>query len=196
MKTLLTFLFLLFSSSLVAEDISDFQIEGFSIGDSLLDYFSKKEIYSSKENISFRSKKFYAIGICKNCQIDNYSLDVYDALQIYLKLNDEKYIIHSIVGGIYFDNNINNCLKQRNLIIDELKTFFTGATLDFEGKYDHQEDKSGKSTVHSKRYKLASEGYVTIACYDWSKKMQPYRDHLRVQLNSNEIWNWIINEAY
>ena len=42
MKTLLTLFVVLFSSSVLVEDISDFQIEGMSIGDSLLDYFSDK----------------------------------------------------------------------------------------------------------------------------------------------------------
>ena len=49
MKILLTLFVLLFSSSVVAEDISDFQIEGMSIGDSLLDYFSEKEIIDEIE---------------------------------------------------------------------------------------------------------------------------------------------------
>ena len=33
----------------IADDISDFQIEGMSIGDSLLDYFSKEEINANIE---------------------------------------------------------------------------------------------------------------------------------------------------
>ena len=44
MKTLLTLFVLLFSSSVLAEDISDFQIEGMSIGDSLLKFYSETEI--------------------------------------------------------------------------------------------------------------------------------------------------------
>ena len=48
MKTLLTLFVVLFSSSVLAEDISDFQIEGMSIGDSLLDYFSEE---ATKEKI-------------------------------------------------------------------------------------------------------------------------------------------------
>ena len=44
MKILLTFFVLFFSSSVVADGISDFQIEGMSIGDNLLDYFSEEEI--------------------------------------------------------------------------------------------------------------------------------------------------------
>ena len=51
MKILLTLFVLLFSSSVFADDISDFQIEGMSIGDSLLDYFTKKEIQENLEKI-------------------------------------------------------------------------------------------------------------------------------------------------
>ena len=43
MKIFLTLFVLLFSSSVVAEDISDFEIEGISIGDSLLDYMTEDE---------------------------------------------------------------------------------------------------------------------------------------------------------
>jgi len=47
MKKLSTYLFLIlfsFQTLSLADDISDFQIEGMSIGDSLLDYFSEEEI--------------------------------------------------------------------------------------------------------------------------------------------------------
>ena len=47
MKKLSAYLFLIlfsFSAPSFADDIRDFQIEGMSIGDSLLDYMSKDEI--------------------------------------------------------------------------------------------------------------------------------------------------------
>ena len=50
MKTLLTLFVLFFSSSVFADDISDSQIEGMSVGDSLLDYFSEKEINDNSSN--------------------------------------------------------------------------------------------------------------------------------------------------
>ena len=46
MKTLLTLFVLLFSSSVFADDISDFEIEGISIGDSLLEHLSEEIILS------------------------------------------------------------------------------------------------------------------------------------------------------
>ena len=44
MRILVTFFILLFSSSVFADEISNFEIEGISVGDSLLDYFSEEEI--------------------------------------------------------------------------------------------------------------------------------------------------------
>ena len=69
-KTLILFVLLSvsFSSHFSnAEDLSDFQIEGMSIGDSLLDYFSEREI---KENIVhvydyIENKKFTSVGFNK-----------------------------------------------------------------------------------------------------------------------------------
>ena len=40
-----------------ADDIRDFQIEGMSIGDSLLDYFSKEKIVKNDGNY-YKKKKF------------------------------------------------------------------------------------------------------------------------------------------
>ena len=55
MRIILTIFILLSSSSVLAEDISDFQIEGMSIGDSLLNYFSETEIKSFKSLVLFLS---------------------------------------------------------------------------------------------------------------------------------------------
>ena len=52
MKKLSTYLFLVlfsFSAPSFADDISDFEIEGISIGDSLLDYMSEEEIITGIE---------------------------------------------------------------------------------------------------------------------------------------------------
>ena len=51
MKKLSTYLFLIlfsFSSHSFADDIQDFQIEGISLGDSLLDHYSKEEITKTR----------------------------------------------------------------------------------------------------------------------------------------------------
>ena len=58
MKRLLLILILTvsFQSWAKADDIRDFQIEGMSVGDSLLDYFTEKEIKKKKKNIIILTK--------------------------------------------------------------------------------------------------------------------------------------------
>ena len=43
-----------------ADDIRDFEIEGISIGDSALDFFTKNEIDNS-QNVKYPNKKFYSV---------------------------------------------------------------------------------------------------------------------------------------
>ena len=80
MKILLTLFVLFFSSLVVAEDISDFQIEGMSIGDSLLDYVSEMQIQNNIKDYTFKNDKFYAIDFD-----DIIPSKIYDGIGIYLK---------------------------------------------------------------------------------------------------------------
>ena len=81
MKVFITVLVLIFSlhSWTKADDISDFEIEGISIGDSLLDHFSESEVIDLKETYSdigdlyiFVSKKFYSITFTKHKKFNKY----------------------------------------------------------------------------------------------------------------------------
>ena len=88
-KTLILFV-LLFSSFVFAEDISDFEIEGMSIGDSLLEYFSEEIILNSIMDYDYADDEFYQLLLLKK----NNNFKVYEALQINLKTNDKNYIIY------------------------------------------------------------------------------------------------------
>ena len=59
MKKLSAYLFLIlfgFSALSFADDISDFQIEGMSIGDSLLDYYDEEKLKKIKKKHDFKKK--------------------------------------------------------------------------------------------------------------------------------------------
>ena len=96
-----------FQSWTKADDIRDFQIEGISIGDSLLDYVTKKEINLSKRNY-VKNKKYYVVGYDEN-------LTIYDQVDIYLKSNDNKYIVRTLGGTIYM--NKKDCLTKKKQIV-------------------------------------------------------------------------------
>ena len=91
MKTLLTFFVLLFSSSLFADDIKDYQIEGISIGDSLLDYMSENEILKEfeigKNEYQWTDQKFTDVYIYEG-------ITTYGYFSASVKRKDKKYIIY------------------------------------------------------------------------------------------------------
>ena len=90
----------------LADDIRDFQIEGMSIGDSALDYFSEEEIIANNRNYSEEKISFYVVSS------GNLNLKDYDSLDIYLKTNDRKYNIYALGGGI-FNLNFEECIKKK-----------------------------------------------------------------------------------
>ena len=81
-----------------ADDISDFQIEGMSIGDSALAYFTKKEIRTEKKyRIKYPgSNKFYAITFGEYPKFK-----VYDSIQINVKKKDLDTITNSMWNNYF-----------------------------------------------------------------------------------------------
>ena len=55
-------------------------------------------------------------------------------------------------------------------------------------------DKSGKSKHRSIYFTFDSGDYVTVECYDWSKKMG-YWDNLRIGIITNEFNDWLNNSS-
>ena len=99
MKILLTFFALFFSSLVIADDISDYKIEKISVGDSLLEFYSKTTInknLDTESNKLNKDKTFYSVTI------EDKKFEKYDLIQIYLKTNDADFSIYSIAGATYF----------------------------------------------------------------------------------------------
>ena len=127
MKKTLIILVLLFSSLVFADDISDFEIEGMSVGDSLLDYFSKEDIKEARK-YKYKSDNFYSLDI-----FDDQSA-LFDAFQFHLKKEDYKYIIHGVSGaiiygevGIYYPKSEKECKKQKKIIEKDIDSIFSNA---------------------------------------------------------------------
>ena len=197
MKRLLIIFILTFSFQTLtkADDISEFQIEGISIGDSLLDYFTKKQIrIKRKYRIKYpNSKKFTAITFDEDPK-----LKVYDSIQANVKTNDKKYIIYSISGISYFDNNIGKCKEQMKLISKELIKIFPNAS-NINKTKKHEYDKSGKSLIHQSIFDMDSGAEARVECYDWSKKMSKKHnldDQLIVSILGENFSYFMANEAY
>ena len=197
MKRFLLIFFLTFSFEILvkADDIRDFEIEGLSLGDSALEIQNKDAIEEQKklpDAFYPKSKRFFTVSFGKS----KLNLETYEALQLELKSNDSKYIIYSIMGKIYFPNNIEGCYKKQNDIAKDLAKLFKNVQIDHKGISNHGWDKSGKSTRKRIIFWFdGTEDYVKLVCNDWSDELNQ-RDNLGVTINSGEFANFLRNEAY
>ena len=184
MNRLLIILILTFSFQTLtkADDIKDFQIEGMSIGDSLLDFYSKSKIISNEENY-YKKKDYTPVWITSS------KFETYYGVQFHYKKSEKNYFIHAISGIKDFKNNIKNCHKQLKVIDKEFKNIFKNASRSDNGIRQHPQDKSGKSTTWGIYYFLKSGDVAAVSCYDWSSNM-PHNDHLRISLTTGEFNNW------
>ncbi len=172
-----------------ADDITDFQIEGMSIGDSLLNYMNIEKINISKRNYFDDERKYYVVGISDN-------LNSYDVVDLYLKTGDNKYIIRTM-GGI-LDLSGSKCFSKKEEIAKELENFFPNIKKE-EFEKTHEYDKSNKSKQYQtvfflKNTKKANDPHIRVECSVWSKKFKKktgFSDTLNVVAMTTEILDWI-----
>ena len=166
-----------------ADDIKDFQIEGVSIGDSLLRFYNKKDIERNIDRTPYKSDEFLMITPPSSSKI-------YEMIQFHTKKNDENYIIHSISGQNLMP--VSSCITERDKILHEIKSLFPNTKLIDLGKRDHPGYKNSYS--YSIYFKFKSGDLIEIACYDFND--QPNKnlgDKLTISLDTKEFNQFLLN---
>ena len=189
MNRLLLILILTFSYQTLtkADDISDLQIEGMSVGDSLLDYFSKEQIQTSYQNASYYKDKIFAIIFVKKDSIN------YNRIQVTLKPDDQNYEIFGLQGIIDFDKKIDECNKQKKLIIQDLEQAFSNFVRDDDDKL-YAADSSGDSFMYTSWFFLNSGGFFSVSCTKMGnevRKKNGWTDELTVAVTTEELLNFL-----
>ena len=158
------FILVFFISSLVnAEDISDFQIEGISIGDSLLKYYDEDYILDY-------SYDYYGTDVLNFDlpELDYKSASEYDGIQVAFIKNDPKYSAIQIAGAIFYDTkskNMDSCLKKKDQIVNDLTKqlkiiFSDGSFSDEEGDY------------YISLMEYENGDLIRVFCSDWNNKTE------------------------
>ena len=187
--TIFIFIFIV-QSSIKADDIKDFQIEGISIGDSLLDYMSEDEIKFNTLKYFPDKRKYYVVA-----KTDD--LETYEQLEIYLKTDDKKYEIRTLGGFISLQGE--ECLAMRKKIDNNFKKFFSDLKI-YSATLNHNYDKSGKSKQKQTNYVFGDsahkDDHIRTECTSWSeeiKQKEGFKDTLIVIAMTSEILKWIEN---
>ena len=165
-KRLLTILILIFTLQTPpqADDIRDFEIEGMSIGDSLLDYYTESEILNNKQGTQYPNDEFiiYILSSIKD-------LNTYERFTITIKKNDKNYIIAGATGAIEY-SRLEECFKMKKDLDKQISSLFSKVKKE-EVKYKPEYDKSGESMAYGIEYHFPSGDYLVVNCNDWSKKV-------------------------
>ena len=190
MRIFLTVLIIIFSfqSWTKADDISDFEIEGMSVGDSLLNFANEKMIKSSISTRQYPNDKYTLYEADKYIQTKNY-----DYISATTLKNDKDYIVTSISGKINY-NDLEKCLKLKSEIQNDIEGIIT---------YDDKEEveypiENNDGTVHGVQYYLKphpSNEAIVINCYDFTEESGRVKN-LSVSANSQNFAYFLINEAY
>ena len=205
MKKLLAIivLSLCFTTPCQANDIRDIQIEGISIGDNAIDYFSKSVLNVSTIEIEGTDKKIsfapiYDKRFKKYENISNFNYESFDLIEIYFLSNDRNYKILGLAGGL--SKNYGNrfktekeCIKKKDEIYSDIKPLFKEAKISNSTTY-HPLDKTKKSKFHRTSLKLKPDSKfheVEITCVYYKGEMSKIRESTAgIALFSNEFIEW------
>jgi hypothetical protein len=193
MKRLL--LILIFTLSLQswtkADDISDFSIEGFSIGDTLLRYFSEDQIKNKAKTILTGGKEYHE---WKQVYIENKNIK-YERISLYFKNDDKNYIIKKIAAKNYYENNINECYDLQVTIVNELEMILQNTEKVNLKKVKHPAFPEGNSYQTSAYFDFTDGSYVGVTCLDFSSEDTPSRDRLSITIITKEYATWLNSES-
>ncbi len=181
MKKLYTYLFLIFfnfSASSFAEEIKEIEIEGMSLGKSLLKYISEEEIKATTVPDVYEDKFEVMLFDKKPLR--------YDWITATYKSNDKKYIIYGIAGVKDFPNNIENCYKEQDRIRGEISINLKNwGILILEEKEN--------STYKPMTYEDNHGHAISVACYNYPES--PEINNLKLSLDAKEFKNYIKDRA-
>ena len=190
MKRLLLILILTlsFQSLTKADDVSDFEIEGMSIGDSLLEYFSEKEI---NKKINSKSTYRYTNNAYVSILIKSEKFKIYEEIGAVFKPNDNKFILQSIEGTFNYGSKVNECYKKQNIITADLKKTFSNTTEFKTYTREYTADKTGKSTSKYNRFTFSNGSAISVVCYDMDKDFIDPNDQLYLAISSEKFMEWL-----
>ena len=188
--SLYIFLVLMWCNAGVADDISEYEIEGISIGDSLLDHLSKEEIITEIERTrpayNHLNNDFGEVYLYGN-------FDNYDRLSFFVKPNDEKFLIYEVRGLISYIEDLNGCHKKQNEIVEEISDLFEDAKKS-EESFKSRSDPSGKSTKDKVKFTFNSGDEIQIVCSNWEENLRiknNWGEGVSVIISTNEVLNWL-----
>lgn len=189
MRIFILFIIIFFNaqSFVKADEISEFEIEGISIGDSLLNFTTVNYI---KNNFG----KWYDDEYHQLILNDNFLH--YEDVIVSFKPTDKNFTIVSVSGSINYGSNINECYLEQKKVDTIFLEIFPNADRRVDilekGSYGLENgDTNSKQIVYD-----FSGGTAVIDCLDWDQKFKPkYMDRILISIDNEEFRRWLTKNS-
>ena len=180
------FLVLIFPPLSFAEDISEFEIEGISIGDSLLKYMSRAEIENNLVYVYEDLDKYIGKDVAQVSY--NKNLTIYDEIHLDVKTTDDMFEIVALNGILFYEDNVNECYQKQLQLVEELKIVFKGVDVRKEGPSNHPAYPNGEIKYTRYAFFINENEYsnLEVFCYDIIEELKK-TDRLTLNLKSKEF---------
>jgi len=195
MKIFIAVLIFIFSlqSWTKADDISEFEIEGMSIGDSALNFFSEKDIkYNSYDY--YNDKEYTPVQM-----INEELYETYDSVDFDFKTGDLTYKIHALYGVKYYKGNINDCYEKMDQLVSQMSDVFKNSAeiskKDVEKNPKITGDPTGQTKVTRVSFWFSNGDRASVSCYDYSEELGN-NDNLTIGLQTKEQNFFLTHKAY
>lgn len=194
MRIILIIVIFIFSlqSLTKAEKVTDFVIEGISVGDSLLDFYSQEQINRFFIVEYPSSKKFIGWETDRSINFEEYT-----AMTFHVKSDDNTMKIFSIKGMLNYPNKIESCLNKKKEIVEQIK-----GKVSYQDLYNYEDNfgnKMGESKAYITDFDLSDGGGIRVWCSVWDKRHEGSKnwiDTLNVSASSKPFFDFLSNEAY
>ena len=182
----LIILVLSFQTLSLADNIRYFQIEGMSIGDSALDYFSESQLEDNEQGWHNYSYNEYSTSYMPGKGIYSWFLVSY-------KNDDDNFIIEGLVGGlekINYDNK--ECNNKLDIVALNTSELFKNTIQEEKKIYELTADAAqnypfiGKSTVTSLSFNFLDGAKIILACYNVDKDTKKNESFLKSILKQSD----------
>ena len=175
-------------------DEKNFDIEGFKLGDSLLNTYTEELLQKNKQDF-WKSKRVSPIEFFPPQEASS----TYDGLQFVFKSKDKERKIIGIGADRDYKENIEDCFAEKDRLVIEMTNNLSDVKKISKSKTrKHSYDKTGNSSVTDVSFKFKSKAVIVVACYNWSEKItkeKEWYDQLRISLRDKSYVSFL-NNAY
>ena len=176
-----------------ADDIRDFEIEGMSIGDSLLNFMDEnliRKAMNDKDIAIYYENDFVSISTWDIRE----KFKIYDDVGIILDPNDKKYKIFALEGSLYMkDKDIEKCYKKQNEITEDIKNSLNLNVKEYTYFLPKKNLPSHQLSVKYIDFELSEGGTIRTTCYEIKEGIRKNSDVnlLYVIVNSSFFWEYL-----